>query len=188
MNNFHTPLRIIYSWNVLPDTPTSPCMQLHITEIEISGMICSHHWPSSLKSRKTPQSPWSLGLRTPSWQSAACASWWRQTTSPSQKIGATPYLSVEPSNLANTWKKDLNSISLDTIHSHPVKFGYTAYDIQAKITSTMNMVSLAKKNSFRHTGAPKRVPKLLKKVAGSLLSLHKLILTHVLLPIHENNK
>lgn len=114
-----------YSWNVIPDTPTSPCMQLHITEIKISGIICSHHWPSSLKSRKTPQSPWSLGLRTPSWQSAACASWWRQTTSPSQKMGATSYLSVEPSNLANTWKKDLNSISLDTIHSHPVKFGYT---------------------------------------------------------------
>lgn len=50
------------------------------------------------------------------------------------------------------------------------------------------MVSLAKKNSFRHTGAPKRVPKLLKKVAGILLALHKLILPHVLLPIHENNK
>ena len=60
-------------------------------------------------------------------------------------------------------KQDLNSISLDTIHSHAVKFGYTAYDIQANITSNMNMVSLAKKNSFRHTGAPKRVPKLLKK-------------------------
>lgn len=141
-----------YSWNVRPDTPTSPCMQLHITEIEISGIICSHHWPSC-----------SLGLRTPSWQSAACASWWRQTTSPSLKMGATSYLSVEPSNLANTRKKDLNSISLETIHSHPVKFGYTAYDIEAKITSNMSMVSLAKKNSFRHTGAPKRVPKLLKK-------------------------
>lgn len=107
-----------YSWNVLPDTPTSPCMQLHITEIKISGIICSHHWPSSLKSRKTPQSPWSLGLRTPSWQSAACASWWRQTTSPSQKMGATSYLSVEPSNLWQTPEKGFE-FNLAGNHSQP---------------------------------------------------------------------
>lgn len=77
MNNFHTPLRIIFLKCYTGHSNFSLYATSYNGNWKNSGIICSHHSPSPLTSRKTPQSPWSLGLPTPSWQSAACTSWWR---------------------------------------------------------------------------------------------------------------